>query len=308
MRLANLKILKNWLLQKTFDRYFGWRLEELVAPRHLLLLDYAPKLESRYGEGKPPHAALAGLFHASDKNIEATLHSLMTFRDDLLRIAEAPPLSAHDPYWENPWLTGMDAIALYGMIALHRPARYLEVGSGNSTKFARRAVIDKRLPTQITSIDPTPRAAIDVLCDEVIRRRLEDVDLALFDRLDAGDILFIDNSHRVFQGSDATVFFLEVLPRLKPGVLVHVHDIFLPFDYPAIWKGRYYSEQYLLAAYLLGGSRNIELVLPVPYVEKHAVLGPMIDINWKDAAFERAFSFNRQLTGYIGTSCWLRTK
>jgi hypothetical protein len=77
-------------------------------------------------------------------------------------------------------------------------------------------------------LDPEPRAQIDALCDTSIRRRLEDCDLSMFDQLEAGDILFFDGSHRVFTNSDVTVFFLELMPRLKPGVIVHIHDIFLP--------------------------------------------------------------------------------
>ncbi len=300
--------LKDRFLRLIFRRYYRWRLQQFVAPRYLLLLEYWPKLESRYGEGRPPLTRLAPLFAAGDLRFEETLRSLTPFRSDLQRIAETAPQSAAAPFWQNTWLTGLDAIALYGLLALHRPARYLEVGSGNSTKFARRVIQDQQLPTLIVSVDPDPRAEIDALCDEVIRKRLEDVDLALFDRLEASDMLFIDNSHRVFQGSDVTVFFLEVLPRLKPGVLVHVHDIFLPFDYPLIWKERHYSEQYMLAAYLLGGSRNLELLLPVPYVEKHAALGPLIDDAWRDDVFQRAFALNRKVAGYIGTSCWFRTK
>ena len=304
---ADTPSLKDRLLQLIFRRYYRWRLQHFVAPRYLLLLEYWPKLESRYGEGRPPLAGLAPLFSAGDRRFEETLRSFAPFRNDLQRIAEAPPRSPTAPFWGNTWLTGLDAIALYGLLAVHRPTLYLEVGSGNSTKFARRAIHDRRLPTRIVSVDPEPRAEIDTLCNEVIRQRLEDVDLVLFDRLEAGDMLFIDNSHRVFQGGDVTVFFLEVLPRLKPGVLVHVHDIFLPFDYPLIWKERHYSEQYMLAAYLLGGSRRLELLLPVPYVEKHATLGPLIENTWNDEVFQRAFALNRKVAGYIGTSCWFRT-
>ena len=78
-------------------------------------------------------------------------------------------------------------------------------------------------------------------------------------------MLFIDGSHRTFTGSDVTVLLLEVVPRLAPGVLVHVHDVYLPRDYPAELVGRWYSEQYLLAAWLLG-ARDVEIVLPVNFV------------------------------------------
>src|SRR5690606_30946570 len=92
---------------------------------------------------------------------------------------------------------------------------------------------------------------IDMICDNVFREPLEDVGLEIFDALGAGDILYIDNSHRAFMNSDVTVVFLDILPRLKPGVLVQIHDVTLPYDYPEVWIDRHYSEQYLLAAWLL---------------------------------------------------------
>src|ERR1700733_3021445 len=103
------------------------------------------------------------------------------------------------------------------MLVRSAPARYMEIGSGYSTRFARHAIQTVGLSTVIASLDPKPRAGIDALCDTVIRRRLEEADLAVFDQLEAGDILFFDGTHRALTNSDVTVFFLELLPRLKPG-------------------------------------------------------------------------------------------
>jgi hypothetical protein len=133
----------------------------------------------------------------------------------------------------------------------------IEIGSGNSTRFARRATRDFELDTRIVSIDPHPRQTVREIASEVIRSPLEDISLDVFSQLKAGDILFYDGSHVCFMNSDVTVFFLEVLPRLNPGVIVHIHDIWLPYDYPPEWIDRYYSEQYLLAAFLLGGGKGI---------------------------------------------------
>ena len=118
------------------------------------------------------------------------------------------------------------------------------------------------------SIDPLPRAECDVLCDEIIRRRLEDVDLAIFDELAPGDVLYMDGSHRCFPNSDVTVFFLEILPRLAPGVIVAVHDIFLPHDYPPKRMKRFYSEQYVMAAYMLGLGDRLKILLPNYFVSQ----------------------------------------
>jgi hypothetical protein len=84
--------------------------------------------------------------------------------------------------------------------------------------------------------------------------------------LERGDIVFVDGSHRALMGSDVTVFFLEVLPRLPPGVVVHLHDIFLPYDYPASWARKCYSEQFLLAVLLLFAERRPTVLLPNAFI------------------------------------------
>ena len=121
------------------------------------------------------------------------------------------------------------------------------------------------MQTRVVSIDPNPRAEVDGICDEVIRSPVESVDLSVFDRLGSGDMLYVDNSHRAFMNSDVTVVFLDVLPRLAPGVLVGLDDIYLPRDYPPEWRYRYYSEQYLLASLLLGDGDTLRIELPCAY-------------------------------------------
>jgi hypothetical protein len=161
---------------------------------------------------------------------------------------------------------------LTGMLKWHDPVRFLEIGSGVSSKFARRAVNAFGLRTRLISIDPQPRNEVDALCDEVLRQPLESCDPAMFDVLEPGDILFLDSSHRSFQGSDVTVFFLEILPRLKPGVIVHIHDIYLPYDYIGGHIRRLWNEQYLLATALIFGPQAFEILFPCWYVEQDAEL------------------------------------
>ncbi|CUX57288.1 MULTISPECIES: class I SAM-dependent methyltransferase [Agrobacterium] len=170
------------------------------------------------------------------------------------------------PYWTNGWFEGLDGASLYYLIVKNNPSIYMEVGSGNSTKFVRKAIEDHGLRTKIVSIDPQPRADIDKLCDEVIRQKCEDVDPSIFSRLRPDDILFIDNSHRSFQGSDVTVFFTEILPALPRGILFGIHDIFIPYDYPPNWSDRFYNEQYLLLAYIFGGMGGGSIEFPVCHV------------------------------------------
>ncbi|HVU11373.1 MAG TPA: class I SAM-dependent methyltransferase [Phototrophicaceae bacterium] len=169
-----------------------------------------------------------------------------------------------------------DALALYSMIRLYQPKRYFEVGSGSSTHFARKAVTDAKLSTAICCVDPFPRREIADVADKLIYQRLEDVDLSLFDQLEANDIFFFDGSHRCFTNSDVTVAFLDIIPRLKPGVIVHIHDIFLPDDYPADWNDRYYSEQYLLACYLLAETQRFQTLLPMRFILNDPALSQML--------------------------------
>lgn len=264
--------------------------------RHLVL-DYPVRPRPRFGHGAPTHAQLDGLIRAGWDRYRRRLEETLVLQPWLAQIAIDEPADPADPCWRNPWLPGLDAAALYTALATDRPATYLEVGSGVSTKFTRRAVSDHQLGTRIVSIDPQPRAEVDALCDEVIRAPLEATDLSVFDRLVAGDVVFIDNSHRVFTNSDACVALLEVLPRLAPGVAVQIHDIYLPDDYPAAWNDRYYSEQYVLAGYLLGGSASFETLLPNWFVTTNPGLADVLAPLWAALPGVEAH----------GGSYWLRT-
>ncbi|MFN0160335.1 MAG: class I SAM-dependent methyltransferase [Burkholderiales bacterium] len=299
---------KTRLLRAIHRRYFAWRLPEMVAPGIQIALDYPVTPATRYGEGRAAHGQLDRVLGSG---VDRYLDLLRELAANRAALAQIPRVAGRpdEPMWGNDYFTGLDAIALYGLIGINRPARFLEIGSGNSTRFARRAMQDHALATHITSVDPAPRAEIDALCDKVVRSRCEDADPRLADALAPGDILFVDNSHRAFQNSDATVFFLEWLPRVRAGVLVHIHDIFLPFDYPSVWASRYYSEQYLLATWLLGGGEGLEIVLPVAFADRHADLGRCIAEDWAGEPFDAAFAHNRRMTGgYVGTSMWLRKR
>jgi hypothetical protein len=109
---------------------------------------------------------------------------------------------------------------------------------------------------------------------------MEDVPREFWDGIGPQDMLFLDNSHRSFQGSDVTVFFSEVLPALPSGTVWGLHDIFLPMDYPDYWKDRFYNEQYLLLAYLLGGSVEDEVLLPVAWASSQERLRAILEPLW----------------------------
>ncbi len=233
--------------------------------------NYSYSCQPRWGYGLPPHPILHDQIAAARSVYAAQLDRFVALTPHLSAIPLEAAEDSPDPRWINPWFTGYDAVALYGMLATHNPRLMIEIGSGNSTKFARRAIRDHDLRTRFVSIDPEPRAEIDSLCDEVLRTPAEAVDSSVFGRLKPGDILFIDSSHRSFENSDVTVLFLEVLPNLDPGIIVHVHDIYLPYDYPPQSEGLLYNEQYLLAALLMGG-RWLEPLFPAFYISQEASL------------------------------------
>ncbi len=221
---------------------------------------------------KPPSRA-SSIIARHDPAYQRSLETISGYREDLARI-DLEERDPREPHWDNGFLHGLDSAAIYGFLRSRDPALYLEIGSGNSTKFADRARRDGDLRTRIVSIDPDPRAEVDEICDRVIRSPLEEADLAVFGELEAGDVLFFDGTHMVFMNSDVTVFFLEVLPRLKEGVLVGVHDVFLPYDYPSELADRHYSEQYLLAAHLLAGNPAVAPVLAAWHATVSRDLGP----------------------------------
>ncbi|QFT72759.1 class I SAM-dependent methyltransferase [Ruegeria sp. THAF33] len=157
-------------------------------------------------------------------------------------------------YYDSP-----DADALYLMIRRFQPKRVIEVGCGNSTRVTRQAIIDGNLDTTITAVDPYPRADIDHVVDRFEQKRLEDTDPALFAELEAGDILFIDSSHVVRMSNDVAHLFCRIIPSLKPGVVIHVHDVFLPYEYPKrfFYDCPGWGEQYVLHSLLQSGAYSM---------------------------------------------------
>lgn len=243
-----------------------------VSPRfQTVFLDYKVNPTPRQGHGKPTHPKLYEIINKERDTYLNLLQEFMLHESTFLQIKkQVEESNENEPAWNNNFLPGLDIVSLYGMIAHFKPKKYIEVGSGNSTKVVRKAIKDLGLGTQITSIDPYPRAQIDHLADVVIRKPFEDLEDNMFiiESLEAGDILFIDNSHRVFANSDATIFFLEILPYLKKGVIVHIHDIYLPDDYPDFMADRFYNEQYVLAAFVLANPTKYKTIFPCWFVSQ----------------------------------------
>lgn len=195
--------------------------------------------------------AAGQLFGDARSRFAAALAALGDYRTELARIGQDAPAPA--PRWGQEWFAPLDAAILYAFIRQYRPARFLEVGSGHSTRFAAQAISDGKLATQHVAIDPAPRAVLGGLNVSLHRRVLKDADQALFAALQPGDMLFIDSSHILMPGTDVDALFNRILPALPKGVLVHIHDIFLPDDYPADWAWRGYNEQLAILPLIIGG-------------------------------------------------------
>ncbi len=195
------------------------------------------------------------------------------FESIATRWSEFPYYGAADPQLryrpDNDYFGHMDGLVLFGMLVTIKPKRYVEIGSGWSSALVldtRQRLLDRDL--ECTFVEPYPERLHGLLRPEdhdsvtIIERPLQDVDPALFDVLDPGDVLFIDSSHVSKVGSDVNLLLFDVLPRVPAGVWVHVHDIGYPFEYPREWiyEGRAWNEAYLLHALLLENPRwEIEL-------------------------------------------------
>lgn len=173
--------------------------------------------------------------------------------------------------FDNSYFASPDTEILYALVRLYKPKRFVEVGCGNSTRIVRQAIKDGNLDTLLISIDPNPRIDIVGFSDQIFRYPVEDVDYGeTIGCLEKNDVLFIDSSHIVKTGSDVVFLFLNVLPALPRGVLIHLHDIFLPYEYPVDWVMHYgygFNEQYLLQT-LLSCGEDYSVIWPGYYLQK----------------------------------------
>ena len=167
----------------------------------------------------------------------------------------------------NDYFSYGEAVVLFGMMLRLRPRRIIEVGSGHSSA-AILDIADRFLggDVECTFIEPYPERLLGLLRSEdlarvrLVRERVQDVDVARFDALDAGDMLVVDSTHVTKIGSDVNHLVFNVLPRLREGVVIHFHDIYYPFEYPQRWleQGRYWNEAYLVRAFLQG-NRDVRI-------------------------------------------------
>jgi predicted O-methyltransferase YrrM len=196
----------------------------------------------------PGYPAVAALFARAEADFAAVLDAIDARAGALAALDGPPP----EPRWGQSWFPRLDGAAAHALVATRRPRRIVEVGSGHSTRFLARAARDAGAETAILCLDPAPRARLP----EGVEHRaavLSAAHVPLFAALAPGDLAFFDSSHILHPHTDVDLMLTHVFPALAPGVLVHVHDVFLPEPYPAAWAWRGYAEQSGVAAWLLAG-------------------------------------------------------
>lgn len=203
-----------------------------------------------------------------------------------------------------------DAHIYYGLIRSRLPKRIIEVGAGRSTQVALAACRQNResagVPTNLTAIEPFPNESLKRAAGNqelrLLERKVQAMPLDEFQSLEAGDILFIDSTHALKSGGDVQYEYCEILPRLAPGVLVHIHDICLPEPYPRVYFDQqlFWNEQFLLQAFLTYNSR-FEVVWP----------GNYLFVKHRDrvmACFPEIQEMRKQYPSAAPSSFWIQVK
>lgn len=256
---------------------------------------YSPLPDERALLAEPERSRVWPQHPQDPAGIDVRAREQLAFLDRLSRHRMHPRADgapAYDP--ANDQFPPQDAALLHAVISELRPRRVVEVGCGWSTTVTAAAIAAGGLGTELTCIEPYPRDLLRHIPEvhELREEKVEHTPAAVFERLAAGDVLFVDSSHVAKTGSDVVYLVLDVLPRLGDGVVVHFHDVFLPEDYPQQWvrAGFGWNEQYLLQAYLAENRRAHVLAMNRWLARRHP------------DAVRRAFGD----VGLDGSSVWFR--
>jgi len=286
-----------WVKPETY-RLFQENGFHLVRNHFYGVLPDTRNLEERWWINIPYLAPFNKINKAA---VDKIFLNVLRWADELMSLPRESPKGF---YWNNPMFPPLDTIALYGMIREYRPKKILEIGSGFSTEIALLAA--KHTSTTIHCIEPYPSDRLlsrEAELTKLTRLPVQEVQAGVFTELQAGDFLFIDTTHTVKIGSDVNHLVFNVLPHIASGVFIHIHDIFLPYEYPKRWYDEtsiFWNEQYLLLAYLLDNP-TVEIVLPnyLLSIENQEFLhGRLIDFD--------IWGLTNNLGGASGASMWLR--
>lgn len=203
----------------------------------------------------------------------ATARMVAQFVTELSDIPDRHPPGKVEYCWQNDFWNNADAIVQYGLLRALQPRRVVEVGCGWSSLLMKRALDRNDVRCAVTQIEPYPNPELFAHFPRDWEHHpciLQRAPFGPFEALQEGDICFYDGSHCAKVASDVNWFFFEILPRLAPGVIIHLHDIFLPEDYPDEWifeRGQTWNEQYVLQAFLMN-NKDYEILIANRYLWK----------------------------------------
>lgn len=220
-----------------------------------------PDIRSLRDEIWERESQLAGVDMNIDRQIWFLREVFPKYKAECDELASRKPMSDYDFHFDNPNFSGTDALVLWCMARHFRPKTIVEVGGGFSTRLLAEAAL-KNGDTQLVCVEPYPDSVLKrgfPGLAKLITDKVENLGMDVFSSLSSNDILFIDASHCLRIGGDVSFLYLEVLPRLAKGVIIHIHDIFFPKEMPREWvlgtsdpseSYRFWTEQYLVQAFL----------------------------------------------------------
>jgi predicted O-methyltransferase YrrM len=265
----------------SFKAYLKRIYLSIGQPNRLIALDYPAVPKPSYTL-QNPHRKLLDIISGNQEQYAELLHASKEYFPALQAIRHSKKeTDIQVPTWNSGYMPGLDMMMLYTILNHFKPKKYIEIGSGTSTKIAGKARKEAGLNYTITCIDPLPRQEINAIADEWHQKRVQEVSVDLFSGLSANDFVFFDGTHMLLPSSDVGHFFLELLPCLPKGVLVQVHDIYLPYDYPQAMCDRYYSENYILGAVLLAHPEKYKIICPNFYISREPQLAEIIESFWR---------------------------
>ena len=232
---------------------------------------YEPLYDSENLKNLDKKRYLPGLEFKSEKYLN--LLKDFNYNDELIKLQSTNHHKGYDFY--NGSFSSGDAEILYSAVRHYKPNQIIEIGCGNSSRLIQFALNknfkEKKVKGVHTCIEPYAHDWLINLDANVIREKVEDVDLEIFKKLNKNDILFIDSTHMIRPQGDVLFEILSVLPILNKGVIIHVHDIFTPRDYLKEWLQNgtfFWNEQYLLEAFL-SCNEKFEIEIPVNFLKNN---------------------------------------
>lgn len=217
-------------------------------------------------------------FPGIDFNLKKQLKnlSLLIYKNELIELNLKKKSPNYNFNIKNNFFENGDAEIYYQLIRHLKPKNILEIGSGHSTLIALEAIKKNKsvnkIETKIICVEPYENKWLDHLNIKILRKKIENLDESYYLALEKNDILFIDSSHIIRPQGDVLKIFFEIVPKLKKGTIVHVHDIFTPKDYPEKWlieQNKFWNEQYIVEALMMNKDKY-EIFLMLNYLKNNA--------------------------------------